>query len=134
MSGTAPRVLLVEDHPGFARLIELTVGDALGTDVELVLAGDWAQAGRALSAGGVTCVLLDLTLPDEAGPHLVDLVTRAAPGVAVIVLSGRDSPGLEADLLARGARAFVHKDDAATALVPALRAALAGGRRDPITG
>lgn len=122
---SAARILLVEDHPGYARLVELTLEAALQEDDEIIHASDWAEARRELGDGRPTCVLLDLALPDEAGAYLVDLVTELAPGVPVIVLSGRETEGLEADLCARGAVAFVRKDDVQAQLVPVVRAALA---------
>ncbi len=127
MSSPTHRVLLVEDHAGFARLVELTVTAALGAEIEFVLAATWAQARSHLQDGGLACVLLDLALPDESGPHLVDLAGSAAPGVPVVVLTGRETPGLEADLRARGAVGFVAKDETQSGLVAALGAALGLG-------
>ena len=122
---TVPRrVLMIEDHPGFARLVELTLTDALGGDIELVLAASWAQARSLLQGGEFAGILLDLALPDEAGAHLIDLVRGAAPGVPVVVLTGSTAPELEADLRARGAAGVVSKDDTQSTLAPTLQGAL----------
>jgi two-component system nitrate/nitrite response regulator NarL len=57
---------------------------------------------------------------------LLDRVRRARPGMAVIVFTGSDDPGLASEALARGASGFLHKSASPDEVVQALRAAATG--------
>ncbi len=115
------RILLVEDSTAYARLVELHLEELGG--IELRHVGTLAAALPALAE--TDGVLLDLSLPDEHGLGALDRIRAARPELPVVVLSGRDEPGLRAELLARGAAAFVPKGEEPTLLGPALAAALA---------
>lgn len=83
---TPTRVLLVEDDEGDAFLVrELLVDSA--PDIEIDRVRTLADAGAALP-GSYDCVLLDLGLPDAEGMEALRLVLDAAPGLAVLVLTG----------------------------------------------
>lgn len=66
ISDRSLRVLLVEDNPGDARLLQLALEEAAGTfDVDHI---DRLEAALALLRGGSYDVaLLDLSLPDNHG-------------------------------------------------------------------
>jgi PAS domain S-box-containing protein len=104
------RVLLVEDNPGDARLIQeyLAVSPLLRCD--LTLAPRLAAAIEALSEGGIDVVLLDLTLPDSRGLSTVEQVLAAAPGIPVIVLTGLDNVEFAIQALRIGAQDYLTKD------------------------
>jgi len=62
-----PRVLLVEDNPGDARLIQESLADTDGGPFDLEFADRLASAVSRLEDGGIDAVLLDLGLPDSKG-------------------------------------------------------------------
>ena len=103
-------VLLVEDDPGDALLTrELLAASGLSFQVEPAKGLDDALARLAL---GVDCVLLDLGLPDAGGLEALDrILAVAAPGTAVIVLTGRADRDLALAAMARGAQDYLQKGD-----------------------
>ena len=100
------RVLVVEDDPGDALLVEEHLADA-DLDVDLRLAQTLDEAVERLD---VDCVLLDLGLPDANGlPALERLLAAGAP--AVVVLTGLSSTDLGLAAVAAGAQDYLLKDE-----------------------
>lgn len=100
------RLLLVEDDDGDAILVRELLADGLpGVLVERV--STLADAVRL--APGVECVLLDVGLPDAEGTKGVEMVTRAAPHAAVVVLTGADSERLGVASVMAGAQDYLVK-------------------------
>jgi DNA-binding response OmpR family regulator len=83
------KVLLVEDDPAQARLVEALLGEA-----EEIAVAHEATLGAALDRlreEPFDAVLLDLSLPDAAGDDVIDQVRRVAPETAVVVSSGQSA-------------------------------------------
>lgn len=100
-------VLLVEDDPGDALLTrELLDGSGFTFSVEQVRRLSDALDRLRL---GVDCVLLDLGLPDAGGLEALDKILEAAPGTAVIVLTGRADRDLALAAVTRGAQDYLQK-------------------------
>ncbi len=104
------RVLLVEDNPMDARLIQeyLRVSPLLRCD--LTIASRLSTAIEALDEEGADVILLDLTLPDSSGLDTVERVLAAAQGIPVIVLTGLDDVELGIQAVSRGVQDFLTKD------------------------
>ncbi|MER7931614.1 MULTISPECIES: fused response regulator/phosphatase [unclassified Streptomyces] len=100
-------VLLVEDDDGDALLVEELLHD---TDLPYTLTRchTAAEAHRALAAGPVDCVLLDLHLPDASGVETIQTI-QADTHAAIIVLTGLDEPRAGVDSLAFGAQDYLVK-------------------------
>ncbi|MFE4963250.1 PP2C family protein-serine/threonine phosphatase [Streptomyces sp. NPDC056660] len=100
-------VLLVEDDDGDALLVEELLHD---TDLPhtLTRCRTAAEAHRALAAGPVDCVLLDLHLPDASGVEMIQTI-QAGTRAAIIVLTGLDEPRAGVDSLAAGAQDYLVK-------------------------
>ena len=81
-------VLLIEDDDDDALIVEDLLADS-ATDVRLSR-GRTLQEGLDMLRAGVDCVLLDLRLPDAVGMEAVHRLRKAAPWIAVIVLTGLD--------------------------------------------
>jgi len=101
------RILLVEDHAGDERLIR----EVLRADASVEL-----ETARTLREGIETCtrchfdaVLLDLALPDSRGLETVLRLQKAAPRVAVVVLTGRDDGELALEAAKAGAQDYLVK-------------------------
>lgn len=103
------RILLVEDNPLHARLIErfLAADTRLRSAVTAVerLADGLAELQR----GATDLVLLDLILPDSQELDTLFRVQDAAPEVPVVVLTGLDDVKLAARAVESGASAFLLK-------------------------
>jgi len=85
------RVLLVEDHPDFRRLMEGLLGGQ--ADIKLVVqAGSLAEARKHVAVVRFDVVVLDLSLPDGNGVDLIADLRRQSPDVAVLILSATLDP------------------------------------------
>ncbi|GAA5019312.1 PP2C family protein-serine/threonine phosphatase [Kitasatospora paranensis] len=102
------RILLIEDDPGDALLVEEMLTD---TDLRYTLRHrtTMAQALAHLAREAADCVLLDLHLTDASGVEGVDSVLRAAPDTAVIVLTGLVDAGAGSRAVATGAQDYLVK-------------------------
>jgi len=105
----ALNVLLVEDNPGDAHLIQrlLTKSSATKHALETV---DRLNAGiERCGQGSVDVVLLDLGLPDSQGFATVATMRAAAPHVPIIVLTGLNDLELAVHAVREGAQDYLVK-------------------------
>jgi signal transduction histidine kinase len=99
-------VLLVEDNPGDARLVRAL----LDPTIEVVHVTRLAAACREVRTRALDAVLLDLSLPDAEGETTVITMLEAAPGLPVVVLTGRCDERLEHAAVRAGAQDYLAKD------------------------
>ena len=101
-------ILLIEDDPGDALLVEEMASDA-APEFDLVWAKSLSHACALLEDGRPDCVLLDLHLPDAQGFGALAAVQRSAPETPVVVMTGlaEDRTGLAA--VAAGAQDYLVK-------------------------
>ncbi|WP_461027848.1 PP2C family protein-serine/threonine phosphatase [Streptomyces sparsus] len=103
-----PSVLLIEDDPGDALLVEEMVADG-PTEMRFVWARSLGQALEELEAWQPDCILLDLHLPDAQGLEAVTRLRSGAKDVAVVVLTGLAEDGTGLDAVAAGAQDYLVK-------------------------
>lgn len=117
-------VLIVEDNPGDARLIELMINDA--DPAFNIERADRLGAGlRAVETGHIDIVLLDLSLPDSHGLDTFTLMHSRVPHVPIIVLSGLNDTRLALQAVHRGAQDYLIKGQVeGQVLVRAMRYAM----------
>lgn len=114
-------VLLVEDNPGDARLLEELMSEVREGEWELDWVRTTAEATDRLRDGagpdgsGPDAVLLDLSLPDSEGLETVRTITAAAPGVPIVVLTGHRDPELGGTAVREGAQDYLEKGDVTAA-------------------
>ncbi|HEX2066025.1 MAG TPA: response regulator [Candidatus Thermoplasmatota archaeon] len=122
--GRPIRLLLVEDNPRDARLVEIALSEAPQLRHELRRASSLAEAKA--SVGSADLVLLDLGLPESQGIPTLRALLPAAGATPIVVLSGRSDPESELDALGAGARGYVPKSHlTAATLAQHIEAALA---------
>jgi len=100
------RLLVVDDNPGDARLVELTLATEAPDRYRIERAGRIADALPRLGAGDVAAVLLDLGLPDSRGTDGLRRLRAHAPRTAVVVLSGAEDSELAARAFREGAQDY----------------------------
>lgn len=100
-------ILLVEDDPGDALLVQELVADA-APGVTLEWVRTVTQAGEWLATQVPDCVLLDLHLPDARGLEALERI-RAAADVAVVVLTGLDEERIGLAAVTAGAQDYLAK-------------------------
>ncbi|MFW8595723.1 Glu/Leu/Phe/Val dehydrogenase dimerization domain-containing protein [Cribrihabitans neustonicus] len=129
MAGPPVRLLLVEDNPLHAKLVERLIEGAPQLNCALETAATLAEGLSCLSAGGVDLVLLDLVLPDSRDLETLFRVRAAAPETPVVVLTAVDDLKLAASAVEAGASDYLVKSDLnAVSLDRAIRYTLARAR------
>ncbi len=104
-------VLVIEDNPGDARLVRGYLDERFGPACAVRQAATLAAGLDALRAEAADVVLLDLGLPDSQGLASFFAVQRAAPGTAVVILTGNDDQQLALQALGTGAEDSLAKAD-----------------------
>jgi DNA-binding NarL/FixJ family response regulator len=122
---SAVRVVLADDHPvvrdGLAALLTSVPGiDVVGT------AGTGRQAVRSVVTLRPDVLVLDIQMPELDGVGVARELQRAAPEVAVLVLTMFDDDDSVFAALRAGAAGYVLKGAAQDEIVRAIRAVAAG--------
>ena len=109
MTQDAIRLLLVEDNPGDARLVEETLAEVRSARFDLTHVTRLDDARRSLAKEQYDAVLLDLYLEDS--PRLGTLLEMPdhASRAAVIVFTGLDEEFVESFALGEGAQDYLVK-------------------------
>lgn len=102
-------VLVVEDNPGDARLVELYLIEDAAASFTVLKAALLGQALEILAAQAVDVVLLDLSLPDSFGVDTLTQLRAASPFVPVVVLTGTNDEELALKALRQGAQDYLVK-------------------------
>ncbi len=102
-------VLVVEDNPGDARLVELYLLEDAASSFTVLKAALLGDALEILAANRVDVVLLDLSLPDSFGIDTLTRLRAASPFVPVVVLTGTNDEELALEALRRGAQDYLVK-------------------------
>ncbi len=120
------RVLLVEDSPDDARLIQVLLGKVTEADFVITHEDRLAQGVARLEHDRFDVVLLDFSLPDSFGLDTFLSIHETAPKVPVIVLTSLDDDELAAHAVREGAQDYLVKREVDTRLlVRSIRYAIA---------
>lgn len=106
---TTVRVLLVEDNPGDARLVELLLSDVVNSAFDIVRAATLGEAFERLNKNEFDVALLDLSLPDASGLDSVTALQSAAPYLPLVVLSGMADEDVALRAIQGGAEDYLVK-------------------------
>ena len=102
-------ILLVEDNPGDALLIEEMLTDAAQNQMTVTCAETLAQAVQKLLKTPMDLILLDLNLPDSNGIETIFTICRKIPWIPVVVLTGQDDETLGVESVKAGAQDYLIK-------------------------
>lgn len=123
--GRPLRLLMVEDNPGDARLLQEELKEVASARFEVRHVTRLAEAVAAVGEPGVDVVLLDLSLPDGHGLSNIERMLQAAPALPLVVLTGTDDEQLAMKAVHAGAQDYLVKGQATgPLLVRALRYAI----------
>lgn len=109
MSSESTAVLLVEDDPGYARLIATALRRSRGRQYELVHVDYLSDALVEIKQRTFDAVLLDLTLPDARGLETFARLHKADPELPIVVLSGLDDEQIALSAVQNGAQDYLVK-------------------------
>ncbi len=105
------KALLVEDNPGDASLLRLSL-KGLPAQVDLQHVDQLSLAVVRLQSDPPEVLLLDLNLPDSSGLETVSRAQKASPQVPIVVLTGGDDEAVGMEAVRRGAQDYLVKGQA----------------------
>ena len=105
------QILLLEDNPGDARLIQEFLKENRREKFSLVNAASLAAGLEYLKTSSPDVLLLDLGLPDSQGLNTLEIVILRAPQVPVIVLTGLNNAELAVEAVHAGAQDYLAKGE-----------------------
>ena len=109
MSEGEIKILLVEDNPGDARLLELALQDIPGMDAQLEYARSLVEEKLQLSRQKYDVVLQDLGLPDSVGIETLHRVLSEFKEVPIVVLTGLNDEYVALQAVQAGAQDYLIK-------------------------
>jgi DNA-binding response OmpR family regulator len=132
VAASAQRVLVVEDDPAIARVLELELGEA-GYRVEVTVAG--TEGLSAMERERPDLVVLDVRLPDMDGLTVCRRARRSGHDMPILMLTALDRVGDRVVGLDAGADDYLAKPFAIEELLARLRALQrrAGGDQTTLT-
>jgi putative two-component system response regulator len=110
MTDARPRsvdLLVVEDNPADARLIELLLGEVGGFACRR--SSSMGEALDEVAANPPDAVLLDLSLPDAHGIETVERLRQAAPRLPIVICTGLDDESMGLLALQHGCQDYLVK-------------------------
>jgi signal transduction histidine kinase len=111
MSDHAMRILLVEDNPGDAVLLDCALRGVQHLEFQLFHVLTLREMAERLPAGEFDVLVLDMDLPDSLGLDTVRRAVAAAPHVPIVVLTGGNDENTGLETLRLGAQDYAMKGD-----------------------
>ncbi len=106
---TARRILLVEDNPADAFLIQELLFQTATPPDQLMNVASVADALLQLSSQSVDVILLDLGLPDASGMECFNAVHAHSGSIPIVVLTGREEDEVSLEYVRAGAQDYIPK-------------------------
>jgi signal transduction histidine kinase len=102
-------ILLIEDNPGDARLVEILLEESDLPNVQIIHRLTLGDGIAELQKRDFAVVLLDLTLPDSRGFETLERLIATKPDVNVVVMTGLADKVLGLNAVKAGAQDFLMK-------------------------
>jgi two-component system, cell cycle response regulator len=109
MTPSATKILLVEDNPGDARLLQEAFKEIPKMSFQLVLCQTLQQALDNLANDRPDVCLLDLGLPDAQGLQAVQGIHGVRPDLPIVVLTVLNDESVALESLREGAQDYLMK-------------------------
>ncbi|MCW3104511.1 MAG: Signal transduction histidine kinase [Bacteroidetes bacterium] len=102
-------ILLVEDNPGDARLIDIYLKESFENIFSLMTADYLSKGLELLEKHEFTIIILDLSLPDSDGLDTFKRIHEKASDTPIIVLTGMEDESMGINAMKLGAQDFLVK-------------------------
>jgi PAS domain S-box-containing protein len=102
-------ILLIEDNPGDARLIDIYLKESFDNIFTLVTADYLSKGLELLEKQSFTIIISDLSLPDSDGLDTFKKIHDKAPDTPIIVLTGMEDEAMGINAMKLGAQDFLVK-------------------------
>jgi DNA-binding NtrC family response regulator len=109
MFQTANKILLIDDEPAMAWLVNEYLQTASQNTVALETAETVADGLQRLAQGDIQVLLLDLSLPDSLGPETFTKIHNLFPLIPVVVFTSMEDEELGSRLVQLGAQDYLVK-------------------------
>lgn len=106
---TPLNILLIEDNPGDARIVEILLEESDLPECRITHCQTLAEGVSALMENDFDVALLDLSLPDSRGFETLQRLISAKPDVNVVVMTGFSDKTLGLNAVKVGAQDFLTK-------------------------
>ncbi len=119
------RILLVDDHP----IVRHGLVALLRSEPDLEVcgeAGSFEEGEQMIAALSPDLIILDITLKDRNGLHLITVAKKHNPRIRILVLSMHDERDYAESAIRAGAHGYIMKEQADAELVNGLRAVMRG--------
>jgi PAS domain S-box-containing protein len=111
MTEAPTRVLLIEDNPIDARLMETLLTKATPGQYEIERVDRLKHGIDRVKRGGIDVILLDLNLPDSQGSETFTHLHGCATEIPIIALTGMDDTELAITTVQHGAQDYLVKQE-----------------------
>ena len=109
MENERTKILLIEDNPDDAMLIQETFADTGNTSCDWHWVYRLSDGLERLETDHFTVVLLDLSLPDSHGLETFTKAHAQAPNVPIILMTGLEDEELALQAVQKGAQDYLVK-------------------------
>lgn len=103
------RILLIEDNPGDARLLQEMLKEDKSPGMDLMRADRLGEGLELLRNNDIDVILLDLSLPDSHGLETFLATYENARNTPIILLTGLDDESIGVEALKQGAQDYLVK-------------------------
>ena len=110
-TGKPVRVLVVEDNPDYAAMLQETLTRSTEGDFEPILVDSLGKALAQLQSGPIDLILLDLMLLDSDGKSTLLQINTFAPDTALVILTSLNDRSLALEAVREGAQDFLIKGE-----------------------
>jgi len=111
MSDKHTKILLIEDNPGYVRLVQTMLAVPGQVEYQIECADRLSTGLEQLGKGEIDVVLLDLGLPDSQGLDTLNRVRVQAPAVPIVVMTGLDDETVAVQAMRQGAQDYLIKGE-----------------------
>ncbi len=109
MQNKITNILLVEDNPGDAKLVEVLLTDMGEEQYRLTIADCMSEAMDLISREEFSVAILDMSLPDREGLDCISDIKSFRPELPIVVLSGRQDEEFALQTVKAGAQDYLTK-------------------------